>query len=520
MRKRLEQGVVALGRFIDQDNRVLDTIRQARRVDESQPIPDYEGARSALAQWLTSGANEIDAIAGIFRAWLGEPTTEGGARTFATNAVQQFEGMAQRLAAAADPLKRLPAMDLGNIGRQLAKGEGAVILGPPPHRAAVIPASQLMPKYNFRATRSGGTLFDQRFRGEHLLSAAIRSLTVQRMPMVVFVHAEGDSLLKIRDKRADVVGVASMLRTARYDVREWDAGQSDSRPQAATNQRVVWVVVPPAPARSIEPTPAVRSLFNAVAKLIADGENVLLSVYPSLLAKYGQTDSFQFLAQPFGLKPETDQVILERIAVGHDQREVTVSFAVRDYAGESVIGRAVDGQQTFFGMPVPIRIDSQVAAGADVQEIAHIDASPERWLEPEWTGDLNEREPRPERVLATPAPVVVSAQRRSTAGRTTQRFVLVGAGGWMITNVADRLVEIGGGRTALEYPGNHELMLASVAWLAGMDELIAASPMSQEVSRLRGITPEVRAAWWWIIVAGVPLACFLLGGLVWLWRRM
>ena len=123
-------------------------------------------------------------------------------------------------------------------------------------------------------------------------------------------------------------------------------------------------------------------------------------------------------------------------------------------------------------------------------------------------------------MLAAPVPVIVSAQRRSPAGIASQRFVLVGAGGWMISNTADAVRDIGGGRVALENPGNHELMLASVAWLAGMDELIAASPMSQEVSRLRGITPEVRAAWWWIIVAGVPLACFLLGGLVWLWRRM
>ena len=141
-------------------------------------------------------------------------------------------------------------MDLGAIGQQLAQGEAAVILGPPPHRAAVIPSSQLLPRSNFRTTRSGGTLFDQRFRGEHLLSAAIRSLTVQQMPMVVFVHAEGESLLKIRDKRADLVGVAAMLRTGRYDLREWDLSQSATRPKPTTNQRIVWVVVPPPPART------------------------------------------------------------------------------------------------------------------------------------------------------------------------------------------------------------------------------------------------------------------------------
>jgi hypothetical protein len=63
-------------------------------------------------------------------------------------------------------------------------------------------------------------------------------------------------------------------------------------------------------------------------------------------------------------------------------------------------------------------------------------------------------------------------------------------------------------------------MLAATAWLAGMDELIAPSPVSQQVARLDGVDDRVMATWALIAIIGAPLACLLLGGVVWLVRRI
>ena len=68
-------------------------------------------------------------------------------------------------------------------------------------------------------------------------------------------------------------------------------------------------------------------------------------------------------------------------------------------------------------------------------------------------------------------------------------------------------------------PGNYELLLASIAWLAGQDEMIAPSAVSQQVSRLDGITPAVRARWRWIAVVVMPGGCLMLGAVVWFIRR-
>ena len=58
-----------------------------------------------------------------------------------------------------------------------------------------------------------------------------------------------------------------------------------------------------------------------------------------------------------------------------------------------------------------------------------------------------------------------------------------------------------------------------VAWLANMDDLIAAGPMGQQVARLRNLSPRDRAIWGWVLIGGVPAACLLLSILVYLARR-
>ena len=115
--------------------------------------------------------------------------------------------------------------------------------------------------------------------------------------------------------------------------------------------------------------------------------------------------------------------------------------------------------------------------------------------------------------------MVIAAERTHPIEGGMQRMIVVGSGGWMASNVADPVVEVGGGRVALVNPGNHELMLASVAWLAGMDDLIAAGPLGQEIPRLRDVTAEDRVLWGWIVIAGVPAACLLLAGIVFMVRR-
>jgi ribosomal protein L2 len=66
--------------------------------------------------------------------------------------------------------------------------------------------------------------------------------------------------------------------------------------------------------------------------------------------------------------------------------------------------------------------------------------------------------------------------------------MLVGSPTWMTTAVADSADALGGGRIALRNPGNRDLLVNAVAWLAGRDDLLAGSGAGREVGRLPRLT--------------------------------
>ncbi|MFG0248189.1 MAG: hypothetical protein ACF8OB_04825, partial [Phycisphaeraceae bacterium JB051] len=69
------------------------------------------------------------------------------------------------------------------------------------------------------------------------------------------------------------------------------------------------------------------------------------------------------------------------------------------------------------------------------------------------------------------------------------------------------------------FPGNAELFVNSIFWLSNMDEMIAASARSQDIRRIGNITPAQMTGMRWLVLAGVPLAIFIIGIVVGLKRR-
>ena len=179
-----------------------------------------------------------------------------------------------------------------------------------------------------------------------------------------------------------------------------------------------------------------------------------------------------------------------------------------------------NGLRATFDLPVAVE-PLETPAHLHHTVLAAIEARPNRWLESDWM--LNPAtidEPADTDRFDRPLPIAIAVVRLDPMGAGgQQRLIVVGSGGWLLSYVADLVVSIGGERAVLLNPGNYELLLAGVAWLAGADTLIASSPVSRQVARLDGITPAVRTRWRWIAMAGLPAACLLLGVIVWLVRR-
>ncbi|MBT8486749.1 MAG: hypothetical protein HKO59_06465 [Phycisphaerales bacterium] len=511
-RAALEQRLGLLGLLADEGGQVLDAVAAAREVGDAQPLPDYETARSILAQALTQWSDELLAMTGVYEQWQAADGVNPVLAAFAGRVEDAYRSLAQDLAVIADPLTRLPPLELASIGRQLETGEVAIVIGP--EAAAVIPSRQLFPKLNLRALGGGAVAFDRRFRGEQVISAAIRSLRGGVMPMVVFVHAEERSLLRENDTHTDVVGVASTLRASRFDVKEWSVTQTE-QPLPAAEQPVVWVIIPPAQRAGLEPDRAELALIRAADRLITDGAAVCLNVFPSLLPRYRQPDPWARLSAPFDLVPDTGHAIFDAVSETDGSQRAQAGVTILDVDHDHPIARAVDGQPTYIPLPVAI---TTPGGTTPTSVVLSVDPDGRRWREADWAGVMrNPATPVTAEPLSEPVPVVVATERTGPDG--PQRFVLAGSGGWLHSSIADVLLPLGGGRAALQHPGNQELMLAIVAWLAERDELIAPSPVSRQVARLSGLDRSGQIGWALLAVIGLPFVSLVSGAGVWFLRR-
>ncbi|MEM7229561.1 MAG: Gldg family protein [Planctomycetota bacterium] len=507
-----------LAQIANQGQLVLDEVAQARAITDARPLPDYEGARSMLATALWQWGNELADTATLFRAWSQRTDIDPAVRQYVSRAWENYEDQSDAMHRDADPLRRLPVLELSRIGRSLQDGEAALVISP--DRATIIPANQLLPKVNVGADEDGGVTFDRRFRGEQLISAAIRSLQLPSMPMVVFMHVEDGTLFTRRDQQFDLVGAKSMLDSSRFVVREWRIGEEDA-PTAEPGQPVVWVVVPPGPSRSFRGmSREEQGLIDETVKLVQRGEAVMLNMYPNLLHRIGQPNPWEALPTALGVTVDTSRAVYERVRAGEAEAQIQKWQWVNEYTADHPIARAVNGRQTCFGTTIGVA-PTEASSAVRLTSLAQVLPSEEKWLERDLLGgSAKGRDVPADAVLTESLPIVVGVERRHPESTGDQRVLIVGSGTWLMSNVADAVVSVGGQRIALAHPGNYELMLASIAWLAQHDDLIAPSPVSQEVARIAGLGDRSRSVWAWTMLAGIPGLCLVMGAGMWMVRRI
>jgi len=520
-RLQIEQLLGVISLRLEQVRQVETELDRALAVDQGRPLADYETARSILAVSLDTWADEFYRIVELFNGWRDSPSTDMTVRGFVAAQRTQYDDWVQELAGRADPLKQLPPLELARIGRSLEAGETAIVFGP--DGAAVIPPQQLFARLNLRRRGSDTVAFDQRFRGEQAISAAIRMLSDGgEMPVVILVHAQDESLLRRRGQNIDFMGAAEILNASRFDVREWIVPRSD-KPRVPRDRASVWVVVPPPiphPKTTLNVSDAEQKLIDATHGLIADGEAVLLSLTPSALTRTGSNDPWPALIAPYGLTVDTTRTVFElaRDESGQpiNQRVIQLS----NYPAGSAIGSAVHGLRTVFDLPLVIGLDDAVAPDVRRVVVLAVEPSEKRWLETDWMLDPDTLdEPTVDQRFDEPAPLVVAAERRNPVQPGQQRILVVGSGGWLLSYLADVVIPVGGDRMVLVNPGNFELLMAGITWLAGDDDRIAASPVSRQVARLEGVTESVQSLWRWVALAIMPGACLVLGIFVWTVRR-
>jgi len=457
---------------------ILDEVHKAMRIDEGQPLPQIARARDILVAATGQWSRELTEVAW----WLSLERSESIA-SICANEVPSFELMASQLAQVDGTLRGLGVLELGQLATQLTVGEGAIILSP--QRATMIPKSMLFPEY------IGGSktiAIDQRFRGEQIISSAMRSLQSGITPTVIFVHAEEHSLLGQRPNNVDVRAARGLLETSRFNVREWIPFDGPRPP--VSEDPVVWVIIPPSSRAGLEVSRREQKLLDAVRSLLAGGESVMLNLQPSLLPRYGQKDPWNTIANSLGVRSDTEHVLVERVAVGPNTLEIQRGQLITETNSEHIVARAVNGRQLY--IPLPIALEGG-------EPLLIVKPSEDRWLDQRWEReilDIAEKTP-----LANDVSIATAIEQNGGA-----RAIVVGSSGWLLSWAADRAISLGGDKIAMVNPGNSELLLASVEWLSGLDDWIAAGPIGQQSSRVQGLSQSMYLMWTGVLVLGIPIS--------------
>ena len=506
VRRALEQ-VAALFAQVNSDGEQFATrVNELSRTTASRPLPDIEGARSALAQGFRVWGDQLASAAALFAQWRADPVLPSALRAVVSSRIDPYEQLAASMQTARQELEALPTMEFNALGRELMQGDAAVVAGA--GHLAVVPAWRIFP----RAIAAGEdrVTYSWSFRGEEVLTGALRSISSQSMPEVVFVHSERDSLLRAKQDGSELAAVTDALRSAGFSVREWTPGRGE-RPTPVVGTTQVFVIIPALRRGQFDLSREERLLAEEAARLINDGAPVLLTAGRSMLAVMGQADPWQRLLAPFGLEPDAARVVLEMTATADGTPEVRPWQLIERVPANSALSSRLRGRAILLNQAMRIRIADPLPEGVRVEVAVEVEPSTVRWLAEDWR-ENEVREVPVQKRFSQPLPVAVMAERKLPVG--SQRVMLVGSGGWLLTSVADLSDSLGGGRTALVNPGNREMLLASVSWLAGREDLLDAGLSGREVARIEGLTPNMRRVWSVSVSAILALAPMALGALV------
>lgn len=489
-------------------------------------VPATDLAREALLAACNSTLRRCDDLArelsGAVRTnALGDPAMEPLKRVTST-----VEKVRDALAAAAEPLQRMPRPDVLRISDALRAERAVIAIGPPGSTLAAVDFDELVPSAEAVQAgvrgASGYARADVRRRAENTAASLLAAMSAPLRPIVVITHAEPRSLL---EDSPLFTGLVRRLEQRGIEVVEWRTLQSTDPPKLpistpSGDRPVVYVSLAPdsstTGAGELPGTKRAGVLGQALQRVVSSGGSMLVSMNPSVLPANGEKDPTTEVLRVFGLEAATERPIMDE-TVTPLGRMVQTDAILQAWDQDHPIARAVRGLPTFFGWPIGIR----AAAGATPSvTLLYQQDSPTAWAESDWLGfwrtpgdqkPLVPNPPRFDQALEARGPwVVAAAAERIVPGGSTQRLVAVGSNNWFVDFVTQRQAVVDG-RAVMVNPGNSELFDASVLWLAGQDGLIGQSPEARSLPVVQPLPARQLSLLRLFVIAGLPVLVLVIG---------
>ena len=510
-----------------------------------QPLPNYTQVREDLTVTLSqidqtfltqavSGFEQVNRVA----------DTPDDAKDKLLQAIDRMTSLRETVRQAVTDLQFVePVEEYDRTRASLLSQESVVILGP--SRVQVVPLNQMFRTVPRDLAEQAGEL-ELGFIGEEKLTGALLAMSMDDPPMVVFVQPGRAPAI---GERGQYEYVAQRLRNANMRVEQWlPAGQvtqfgqmpGGPPPEARPGQKTIWIILPFPPPDPSNPMSLMSMGEKAkIAELLADrltrGDAAMLMLTVEPGVTFSEPNPILGWLESFELYPRLESIILRQVRLPDRSNTNTARFEVTQWPDDSPITRALAGMPAVFVQTSPIDLGARpgedtnespvMQEDADEEEVALtplvVLRSPAMWS----TSDLIS----PEQIEQ--APIDEETQREFftigvAAERDDARLIVVTDPMWAMNLVTTNASPTLSPQTAgwaeymgAAFPGNSELFVNSVYWLAGLDELIAASPRTQDIRRIEAIAPATLNTWRWVLVGGMPAVILFAGVMVWLVRR-
>jgi len=431
-----------------------------------------------------------------------------------------------------ESLSRIEPTRAERVASALRERGALLVVGPEDQGVAAVELSTLMPPTRVLLESGVSPAGVIAPRAQALIASALAQTSVREPPILVLTHAgaQGDAL-----KSPDLFrATRGLLARRAIDTLEWSVLDHDAPPTLreldpiGTRPVVYMVLGADSAAAGSEGggpsgTRRAEALGAALTRLIERGESVLVSVSPTIFHSFGSRDPVAEALDPLGLAPDTALTVLGESRGPRGTRADPATLVVpapRDDAHP--LASALFGIRGVIPWGVPISLEERV--GVEQWPLLVARSGGELWAErdwirfwstpgsarayledqPEFTPDRDERRERW---------TFAAAAQRDRAGRA-QRAVVVGSNAWAtdaIVAAPERMID---GRVTRPFPLNRVLLEGSIAWLAGLDDLVAPGAEARSVATIRPLEPSTLGAIRWVLLGVIPVSILGIGGAV------
>lgn len=498
----------------------------ARRLEESPP--DYRGATDAI----TGALEQFGQYAASFRQIAEQQSQQEAVpqpvRDYLRNALGTVEALNARAQELAGTSQALGDLKLDEFRDSLGKRNAILVLGQDDMRVIDYEAVW---QTDARDLLPGATELRPRFAGEQQVTSAILSLTRQTKPKVAFVRNGGPPMTDPGFPPFQPAGelsiLAQRLRDYNFEVLEKDlsnmwAMQAQMRgqpappePEEAELRDAIWIVINAQNNMGGMPGTGGATISPQVMEHVENGGSAMILFMP-------RAASMDEILKPWGIQVRPDALVVhprvELMGTPTDLAEAAKGdptvFVVSQY-GDHPITRPLGALDTLLYVLVAIKDAPEAAQDVKVTPLVTLPPTPQAWGET----NLEDADVAFDEASDVAGPLYGAVALEKEGGNRLVVMASMYMAHDNILTLPDTQMLQQGIRAA-RFPGNQEVLLNSVFWLAELETMMAISPSAMEVSRITGLSDGARRAWGiGVLWGGLPLAVVAVGVVVYFARR-